>query len=247
MKWIAWLYVLSCITLSVQAEQVRVAVSSNFLATAKAISSAFEAQYPAKVILSGGSTGKHFAQLSQGAPFDVFLAADNLRPKRLLEAGIGQQGSNYIYALGKLALYQSSADNNLSPKEQLSGQAFRFLSIANPRIAPYGAGAKQVLQKLNLWQQVQNQLVRGESVSQALQFVLSENAQLGFVALSQLKTLDVKPHRYWMVPEDYYQPIEQGAVLINDTPDAKRFLSFLRSAKIRALIRRHGYGLPDVR
>ncbi|NNE68600.1 MAG: molybdate ABC transporter substrate-binding protein [Pyrinomonadaceae bacterium] len=226
--------------------EISVAVASNFAATAKEIAMRFENQTGISVRISVGSTGKHFAQISNGAPFDVFLAADSKRPEMLEKNGVAQPNTGFVYAEGQLVFW--SAD-----KERFSGTEVdsfltknERLAIANPRLAPYGLAAKEALRNLKLEDaQTSKRIVQGENVSQAFHFVASGNAEVGLVAFSQVLTLPKEnAGSHWVIPGDLYEPIEQRAVLLSDSKDAKRFLEFLRSPESRELIRRHGYLTP---
>ncbi len=227
------------------AGEVRVAVASNFSEVIKVIAERFEKSTGHQVILSFGSTGKHYAQIKNGAPYDVFLAADELRPKLLEQEGIALPGSRFTYAIGKLILWSPRKGYVDSAGAVLKQGTFRFLAIANPRLAPYGKAAREVLQALGLWKALGKQMVRGENIGQAFQYIKSGNAELGFVAYSQVK----KPGHpiagsYWMVPQEMYTPIRQQAVLLTKNAAAHAFLSFVRSDAALAIIQSYGYETP---
>lgn len=224
--------------------QVRVGVASNFLPTAKEITIEFERVYETQVILSSASTGKLYAQISQGAPFDVFLSADNIRPGKLIEQGIGEKGSLFTYAVGQLALFGKQISPYLQVKRQISESDFKFLAIANPVTAPYGVAAKEVLKNLDMWASVQSKMVRGENVSQALQFVISENAELGLVSYSQVKLLNWQSVNFVVVPESLHTPIKQQGIVLRQNNIVAAYVQFLQSSKSREIIQRHGYRLP---
>ncbi len=230
------------------AEEVRVAVASNFLVPLKKLSQEFKTLTGNEAVLISGSTGKLYAQIKQGAPFDVLLAADSLRSQLLEKEGIGIAGSRFTYAVGRLALWSAGSHRfAIKDLQVLKQKNFRYLAIANPKTAPYGKAAKQVLIKQGIWDQLQPRLVRGENISQTLQFVVSENAELGFVALSQLKDNGVKlMGTYWTVPADWHDPIRQQAILLKraQTNEAAReFLNFLKSDRSQKLIESYGYSL----
>ena len=168
------------------ADDLRVAVASNFRVAAEVLAHDFEQSHGVRVILIPGSTGKHYAQIFNGAPVDVFLAADARRPKLLEDAALGVPGSRFTYAVGRLALWSPGADKKGIDERTLSRNSFRFLAIANPGLAPYGAAAQSMLKATGTWDDVEGRLVMGENVSQAYQFVATGNADLGFVSLSQL-------------------------------------------------------------
>jgi molybdate transport system substrate-binding protein len=227
------------------ADTIRVAVASNFRHAIDALAPRFEQATGHAVTRIFGSTGKHFAQISNGAPFDVFLAADELRPRMLEEDGSAVAGTRFVYALGMLVLW-SPREGYVDPDgKRLERGGYRFLSIANPTLAPYGRAARQVLEALDLWESLQPRLVRGENIGQAHQFVVSGNADLGFVAHAQvaLPGMPATGSR-WDVPQSYYDPIEQHAVLLRDTPATRAFAEYLRGDEARAIIRSHGYTTP---
>jgi len=220
-------------------------VASNFATAMKALTVEFEKTTAHHVVLSFGSTGKHYAQIKNGAPFDVFLAADAARPALLEEQDIALIGSRTTYARGKLVLWTSKPDVNDLKETLLNSQDIRHLALANPKLSPYGLGAKQVMVKLDIWPKLQTKLVRGENIAQTFQFVHSGNAELGFVAYSQA----VNPKRsvqgsFWMPHQSLYSPIDQQAVLLNDKQASKDFLKFLKGPLARQIIQNYGYDLP---
>ncbi len=227
------------------ADEIRVAVASNFTEAIRAIAWRFEQQTRHKIILVSGSTGKHYAQIRNGAPFEAFFAADARRPRLLQEEGAIQPGSRFTYAMGKLVLWSPDVDAVGQEGSVLEQGGFRYLALANPRLAPYGKAAREVLENRGLWQILQHRMVRGENIGQTYQFVESGNAELGFVARSQVK----RPGRpadgsWWDIPQALYSPIEQQAVLLTDNPVARDFLAFVRSAEVMEVIRSYGYGTP---
>ena len=220
-------------------------MASNFATAMKALTVEFEKTTAHHVVLSFGSTGKHYAQIKNGAPFDVFLAADAARPALLEEQDIALIGSRTTYARGKLVLWTSKPDVNDLKETLLNSQDIRHLALANPKLSPYGLGAKQVMVKLDIWPKLQTKLVRGENIAQTFQFVHSGNAELGFVAYSQA----VNPKRsvqgsFWIPPQSLYSPIDQQAVLLNDKQASKDFLKFLKGPLARQIIQNYGYDLP---
>jgi molybdate transport system substrate-binding protein len=228
---------------------VRVAVAANFAGLFDAIARSFETADGFHVIVSTGSTGALYSQISNGAPFDVFMAADTLRPALLEQSGATVAGTRFTYAVGRLVLW--SADSlRLGGDGEVALRAadVRKIAVANPKTAPYGRAAKQVLLRLDLWDTLEPRLVFGENVGQTFGFVESGAAQLGFIARSQ--ALDPRLHgrgSMWMVPDSLYDPIRQDAVLLvhggaND--GAKALLGFLRRPEVLALLERFGYGLP---
>lgn len=229
------------------ADELRVAVASNFRQAMEALAGEFESETGHRITVIAGSTGKHYAQIVNGAPFDAFLAADAERPLRLEREQRIVPGSRFTYAVGKLVLW-SPQEGFVDPEGfVLTGGAFDHLAIANPPLAPYGAAARQVLESLGLWEQLGGKLVRGENIGQTFQFVVSGNADLGFVARAQLEA----PGRAfggsaWEPPQSLYSPIEQQAVLLRGTAAGRDFLAWLQTDEARALIRAYGYDVPDV-
>ncbi len=230
---------------SAAAERIQVAVASNFKPVMEALTPVFTANTGHELAVNYGSTGKHFAQIVNGAPFDLFLAADVERPRRLEADGFAIAGSRFTYAVGNLVLWSPDPDRFEDGAQALAEGDFRFLAVANPRTAPYGLAAEQTLKNLGLWDRLQRRIVRAESVGQAFAFTRSGNAQFGFVALSQVAGLD-GPGRgsSWVVPRNLYQPIEQQAVLLADKDEARAFLAFMRGQRAADVICAHGYALP---
>jgi len=223
-------------------EEIHVAVATNFARTARELGEAFQAGTGTQVVVSQGSTGKLYAQIVNGAPFEVFLSADAERPRKLVEEGQAVEGTRFTYALGQLVLW-SPDPARVKDASALAGD-FRHLSIANPELAPYGAAARETLVELGLWDALQPRLVRGEDIGQAYQFVATGHAELGFVALSQLAG---GAGSRWLVPAGHYAPLEQQAVLLargRDDGAARAFLAFLRSEAARERIAAAGYGVP---
>ena len=229
-----------------QADEIRVAVASNFVQAMTAIAEKFEKNTGHKVVLVFGSTGKHYAQIKNGAPFDAFFAADVRRPELLEKEGNIIAGSRFTYAIGKLVLWSPKVGYVDQQAGVLQTDGFRYLAIANPKLAPYGKAAEEVLISKGLWDQFKGRLVRGENIGQTFQFVHSGNAELGFVAFSQIKY----PGRrvdgsFWKVPQELYTLIEQQAVLLNDTVAANNFLQFMRSEAILTVLQDYGYQVPE--
>lgn len=232
----------------VSAEEVRIAVATNFLSTLKELVRHFEHETGHVVVISSGSSGKLYAQIRHGAPFAVFLSADSRRPQLLEEEGLAVPGSRFTYAVGKLTLW--SPDPHLLKEDGqvvLARGSFDRLAMANPKTAPYGAAAKRVLQTLGLWSHLQGRIVQGENIGQAFQFVVSRNAQLGFVARSQIMGPPITgAGSRWEVPDDLYEPIRQQAVLLvrgQSNRAAAAFLEFLKSSPAQNMITNAGYGL----
>lgn len=224
------------------AAETHVAVAANFTAAAQEIAAAFQEQTGHEAVLSFGSTGKLYTQITQDAPFEVFLAADLKRPEKLVEEALAETDSRFTYAVGKLALW--SADPDLvSGEETLKQAAFARLAICNPVAAPYGAASVETMRALDLYETLEPKLVEGANIAQAFQFVETGNAELGFVALSQIVGSDSGSR--WEVPQDLYEPIRQDAVLLKKgagNPAASAFLAFLKGPEAQAIIEKYGYG-----
>jgi molybdate transport system substrate-binding protein len=229
-------------------DHVTVAVASNFAATAREVAGQFSQESGLDVRITTASTGKLFAQIVNGAPFDILLAADAERPQRLEAAGAGVPGTRFTYALGALVLWSRQVDDC---REALRSADGGRIAIANPETAPYGAAAVSYLRRSGLWESVSDRLVIGENIAQTLQFAASGNARLGFIARSQLQAPSLpQASCTWLVPEPMYSAIDQQAILLRrgaGAEGAKSFLEFLRGDTGRAIILRHGYGLPEVK
>jgi len=233
------------LSLPSQAGEVSVAVAANFTVPMQKIAAAFERETGHTAILAFGSTGRFHAQVRNGAPFQVLLAGDDETPARLEREGHGVAGTRFTYAIGRLVLWSASPSVVDARGEVLRRPGIAKVAIADPRLAPYGAAAVQVLQKLGVEAAVRPRLVQGESIAQAYQFVATGNAPLGFVALSQVMAEGRITHgSAWVVPADLHDPIRQDAVLLTpgkDQPAARALLAFLRSDPARAIVRAHGY------
>ncbi len=227
------------------ASEIRIAVASNFATAIKIISTHFEARTGHKVTLIFGSTGKHYAQIKNGAPFDIFLAADGLRPALLEKENLALPESRFTYAIGKLVLWSPQQGYVDTKGHVLTFGEFRHLAIANPKLAPYGKAAQEILTSRGLWDQISERLVRGENISQTFQFVKSGNAKLGFIAYSQVKRINQAiDGSFWVVPQALYAAIEQQAILLKESVTARAFLLFLRSEVALQIIHDEGYDTP---
>ncbi len=231
-------------------DQIHVAVAANFADCLDQLGTAFEGSTGHKLIVSQGSTGKHFAQIKAGAPFDVFFAADSERPTLLEADGLTVPGSRFTYAIGRLVLWLPRAERDTSTNiiEILESSDYRHLAIANPRLAPYGLAAKQTLTSLGLWDELKQRLVMGQSVGQTWQFVATGNAQLGLVAQSQLAASEDSSGSWWNIDADLHDPIEQQAVLMLSAAEndaAKMLMDFVRGPQARLIIETYGYTVPE--
>lgn len=230
------------------ADEVQVAVASNFSKPLEMLASAFKASSGHDLKISAGATGKLYAQIEHGAPFEVLLSADSKTPKKLMDAQLAVADSQFTYALGKLVLWSSTKNYVDAQGEILKKNEFKHIAIANPNTAPYGAAALEVLEHLGLTKTLAAKQVQGENISQTYDFVATGNAELGFVAWSQVQQAgQLKEGSVWQVPEDLYQAIQQDAVLLNkgkDSSAAQAFLKFLQTPEAQKLITDAGYGLP---
>ena len=225
------------------ADDAKVAVATNFVTAMNALVERFEEESGHTVLLSSGSTGAHYAQIKNGAPFDAFFSADAERPRLLEAEGVAIVGSRFRYAVGRVALWSRSADYVDADGRILETGNFRHLAIANPELAPYGAAARDVLRARGLWERLRPRLVTGQDIGQAHSFVQTGNAELGFVAWAQLKQPRAKiVGSYWLVPESLHRSIEQEAVLLRDVPAARALLEFIKGPTAREIVRSYGYG-----
>jgi molybdate transport system substrate-binding protein len=213
----------------------------------RAMVQSFEQATGHKLVLSLGSTGNIYAQIKHGAPFDVFLAADTDTPQRLEKEGLGVAGSRFTYATGRLVLWSPQAGFVDMQGDVLRRAPFQRLAMANPKLAPYGAAAGQVMAKLGLEEVLKPKLVQGENIAQAYQFVVTENAQLGFVALSQVFMQgQIHQGSAWVVPAHLHAPLQQDAVVLvrgQGKAAVRDLVAFLKSDKAKAIIQSYGYDL----
>lgn len=222
---------------------VQVAVAANFSSAATEIAAAFARETEHQAVLSFGATGQFYTQITQEAPFEVLLAADDQRPLQLVREGYGVTLTVFTYALGRLVLYSSDPNITAGPAS-LETADFRRIAIANPQTAPYGVAAVDVMKSLNVYDRLEPRIVYGQNVGQAYQFVHTGNAELGFVALGQVALSD--PAARWVIPQDLYAPIRQDAVLLEKgkgNPAAIAFLEFLKGDVAGEIIRKYGYAL----
>lgn len=242
---VAGLFVALCVPSFAIAGTVRVAVAANFTEAAKAIAAAFAAKTGDTAELSFGSTGTLYTQISQNAPFAVFLAADDARPKKAVAEKLAVEGTVFTYAIGKIVLYSADPDR-VAGAETLKAGNFDRIAIANPLTAPYGAAAVAAMRALGVYDALEPKFVRGTNIAQTFQFVQTGNAELGFVALAQVAGNE--SGSLFEVPADLYPPIRQDAVLLEngrDSKTAKAFVAFLKGPEAAAIIRRFGYDTGD--
>jgi molybdate transport system substrate-binding protein len=229
--------------LAAHAGEVQLAVAANFATPIEEINKLFTAKTGHTVKVSLGATGQLYSQIKNGAPFQVFFAADKERPEKLVKEGDAIAKSLFVYSVGKLILWSEKYPQ--LDADTLKTGKFKHLAIASPKAAPYGEAAKQTLTKLGLWDGLQDKIVQGDSITQAYQFVATGSAELGFIALSQYQS---KPKgKYWMVPQEMYQPLEQAAVLLKSAEKdevALAFMTFMKTKEVRQLIEKFGYSVP---
>ena len=238
--------ILLCGSVPALAETLNVAVASNFVAAMQRIEEAFEGNSEHEVRLIRGSSGKHYAQIQNGAPFDIFLSADQLRPRRLVEEGIAKESDLTTYAQGQLALWSRQNDVQLGREYLLNTSNYGVIAIANPRLAPYGQAATEVFSHLGLESQLSQRLVMGENIAQAFQFAFSGNADIGLIAYSQAISPNMRGMgSVWLVPSELHLPIKQDMVILSDSSAALEFAAFMKSDTVRDILLTSGYLLPD--
>ncbi|WP_332848276.1 molybdate ABC transporter substrate-binding protein [Massilia sp. S19_KUP03_FR1] len=244
---LALLLFAAAVSMPAFADEVSVAVAANFTAPMKVIAAQFEKDTGHKVLASYGATGKFYAQIRNGAPFDILLAADDATPAKLDQESATAPNTRFTYAIGKLVLWSAQAGVVDAKGDVLKTGKFDHLAVANPKLAPYGLAAVETLQKLNLLTTWQAKFVTGENIGQTYQFVASGAASLGFVAMSQVyEGNKLKSGSAWMVPSHLYSPIRQDAVVLSrggNKPAVAAFVTFLKGDAAKAIIRSYGYGL----
>ena len=228
---------------AVRAAEVPVAVAANFTEPAKEIAAAFKRATGETALLTFGSSGAFYTQITRGAPFQVFLSADVDRAQKAEQDGVGVPGSRFVYATGALVLYSRTPGLVDDRGEVLRRPgAFTKIAIADPTAAPYGSAAIQTMTKLGVYKALKPKVVQGASITQAYQFTATGAAELGFVALSQV--VNVSGGSRWIVPETLHKPIDQGAILLftgDKNPAARKFMAFLKGPEAKTIIRRYGY------
>lgn len=245
LRWTVGLLALFGLIAGAPAAEVSAAVAANFTAPMRQIAQAFEQDTGHRAVLSFGATGAFYAQIRNGAPFQVLLAADDETPARLEQEGAGVPGSRFTYSIGRLVLWSKRPGYVDAKGDVLKSGRFERIAIANPKLAPYGSAAMETLTKLGLLQQLQAKFVQGENIAQAFQFVSTENAAVGFVALSQVFADGrIAQGSGWIVSPSLHNPIRQDAILLakgRDNAAAAALLAYLRGDKARAIIRSFGY------
>jgi molybdate transport system substrate-binding protein len=226
-------------------EEIKVAVAANFTEPAREIAAAFEKATSNKAVLSFGATGQFYAQIAQGAPFEILISADKATPAKAISEGHAVAGTAFTYAVGKLVLFSKTSGLALGEATLKEGK-FAKIAIANPATAPYGAAAVETMKALGVYDALQAKIVQGNNIGQTFQFIDTGNAEVGFVALSQV--ILAKDGSRWMVPSNLYSPIAQDAVLLKNgagNAAAKAFLAFLKGPEARAVIEKYGYGVGE--
>lgn len=245
MKYLVSLLAALGLASQVLADEVKVAVASNFSAPMQKIAAEFAKDTGHKAIVATGATGAFYAQIRNGAPFEVFLSADDETPAKLEAEGAGFKGSRFTYAVGKLVLWSARPGYVDDKGDVLKKGSFAKISLANPKTAPYGAAGIEALKKLGVLETLQSKIVQGENISQAFQFVSTGNAELGFVALSQVwQDGALKSGSAWIVPQADYTQIRQDAILLGNgagKPAANALLNYLKSDKAKAVMKSYGY------
>jgi molybdate transport system substrate-binding protein len=237
----------------VAGQELKIAAASDLMAALTEVCTEYQKTSGKGTKLSFGSSGNFFAQIENGAPFDLFFSADSAYPQKLEADGLTEPGSLYEYAIGRLALWAPN-DSEIDVNQGLhvlTAPAVRKISIANPQHAPYGRAAVASLQHEKLYDAVRDKLVLGENISQAAQFVQSRNADAGLIALSIALSLKLKNSgKYWIVPADFHPALRQAAVILKSSArkeDGKAFLDFMRSEKGRAIMERYGFSVPGAK
>lgn len=228
------------------ADEISVAVAANFTAPMKQIVAEFEKDTGHKVVASFGSTGKFYAQIKNGAPFEVLLTADDETPTKLIKENAAVAGSQFTYAIGKLVLWSAKVRVVDGTGEVLKKGSFAHIALADPKLAPYGAAATETMKAMGVYDSLQPKIVTAENIAQARQFISSGNSELGFVALSQVLKEGKIEGSYWLVPANLYKSIRQDAVILEKgkgKPAADALMNYLKADKAKAIITSFGYGL----
>ncbi len=248
LKQVLGISVLAALSINVWAEDVHVAVAANFSKPMKQIAADYEKASGNKVLVSEGASGKLVEQIKNGAPFEVFLSADQKNPIKLETEKLDVSGSRFTYAIGKLVLWSAKEGFVDDQGAVLKTGTFEHIAIADPKTAPYGKAALKVMEKMGVLDTLQPKIVQGESIAQTKEFVSSSNAELGFVALSQvIKDGKIGEGSGWMIPQDQYSPLYQDAILLKtgeNNAAAKGLMDYLKSPAGLDVIKSYGYELP---
>ncbi|WP_319381044.1 molybdate ABC transporter substrate-binding protein [Thiomicrorhabdus sp.] len=232
------------------ADTAKIAVAANFTKTIEKVGEAFSQKTGHELKFAFGPTGKLYAQIKNGAPFDAFFGADERRPLKTIEDGTGVKESYFVYAQGQIALYSANFPVKEAPQQVLKEAKFNHLAIANPKTAPYGERAQAFLKSQGLYDGVKGKIVNGESIAHAFQYVATGNAEIGFVALSQLvdpQSPVYQKGQYWIVPQQDYAPIKQGALILKrgeNNAAVKAFMEFIKTPQALEIIHSYGYSTP---
>ncbi|MBM7035596.1 molybdate ABC transporter substrate-binding protein [Vibrio ulleungensis] len=231
------------LSLEVSADTVRVAVANNFFGPLKALAIDYKEYSGDELIVSTGSTGQLYAQITQGAPFDVFLSADAARPQKLVDAGLAVHP--FTYAYGQLVFWSLDRSLLSNDASSLTSAAIQYLALPNPKLAPYGAAAIQVMEKTNNYASLESKLVEGKNLSVVYQFVTTGNAQAGFLSMSQIyRDGEFIDGSFWVIPSSYYQPIAQNAVILSaaiDNNAVSMFVDYLKGPRAKQIMSEFGY------
>jgi molybdate transport system substrate-binding protein len=230
------------------ADELKIAVAANFLKTVETLSHNFKQQTGTVIKVSGGPTGKLYAQIANGAPFDIFFSADVKTPQRMESEGLIKAGSRFTYAQGRLALWGETMPEGAEAADILRKAEFNHLAMANPKAAPYGIVAEQTLDKLGVLDKLRPKFVTAENIGQTYQFVATGNAELGFVAYSYcIDPKHVNKGSYWLVPQSYHDPLDQDVVILKKAENsvmAQVFIDYVRSPEGKKVIEASGYSVP---
>jgi len=240
-----WIIGLSLVMTKAHSSEITVAVASNFSKTLKVIAEKFENETGNRIKISSGSTGKHYAQIINGAPYHIFFAADELRPKMLETNGSVILNSKFTYAIGAIVLWSGKSGITINEKTLKVMDRGR-LAYANPKLAPYGRASKEVMMGLGVWEKYKRKAVRGENIGQTFQFVKSGNVKMGFISSAQIMNPGKKTEgSFWIVPNELYSPINQQVILLKENPVASAFLAFIKTVAIQNIIKGYGYGVVE--
>lgn len=228
---------------NISASEITIAIASNLLGPIEEIAQVYNLKGKNQLKIVSGSTGKLYAQIINGAPFDLFISADQEHPKLLINSKLASEDKLYTFAVGKLVLWNNFDNLSVKDAKFLLDSRIKYISIANPDLAPYGKAAKEFLEKSKLWTKLENKLVRGENINQTYQFVESKNASAGFVALSQVIN-KIPQNSYWIIPQSDYKRLNHDLVVIKTSEQKKEIIDvydFLKSLEVKAILTKYGY------